>query len=255
VELTVARGGKERLVVVVPLPDETPLRYQDWVVRRRREVHERTGGRVGYVHIPDMMSAGWAEFHRDLRAELERDALVVDTRENGGGHVSQLVLERLSRRRIGGDVVRHGPDEPWPGQAPKGPLVSLANEYAGSDGDIVNESFKEMRLGPVVGTRTWGGVIGIDGRYSLVDGTSVTQPRYAFWFREAGWGVENYGVDPDVEVPMPPQAWASGQDPQLEEGLRIVLAAVEEWPELVQPPIETRPDRSAPALPPRPSGR
>jgi tricorn protease len=251
VELTVSRGGKERLVVVVPLPDELPLRYQDWVATRRREVHERSDGRAGYVHIPDMTSTGWAEFHRDLRAELERDALVVDTRENGGGHVSQLVLERLSRRPLGGDVIRHGPDETWPGQAPKGPLVSLANENAGSDGDIVNQSFKQMGLGPVVGTRTWGGVIGIDGRYSLVDGTVVTQPRYSFWFTEAGWGVENHGVDPDVEVPMPPQAWVAGEDPQLDTGLRILLDALTDWPRLEPPPLETRPDRAAPPLPPR----
>ena len=251
VELTLTRAGEQRLVVVVPVPDELPLRYQDWVAERRRMVHERSEGRAGYVHIPDMMSSGWAEFHRDLRAELQRDCLVVDTRENGGGHVSQLVLERLSRRPIGGDVVRHGPDEAWPGEAPRGPLVSLANEYAGSDGDIVNQSFKEMGLGPVVGTRTWGGVIGIDGRYSLVDGTAVTQPRYSFWFSQAGWGVENYGVDPDVEVPFPPQAWVAGDDPQLTEGLRLLLAALAEHPPLVGPGLAARPDRSIPPLPPR----
>ena len=90
-------------------------------------------------------------------------------------------------------------------------MVSLANEHAGSDGDIVNEAFHELGLGTIVGVRTWGGVIGIDGRYHLVDGTSVTQPRYSFWFRDAGWAVENYGVDPDIEVPHPPQAWAAAR--------------------------------------------
>lgn len=251
VELTVERDGQQRQVAVVPLPDELPLRYQDWVAGRRREVHERSGGRAGYLHIPDMVSTGWAEFHRDLRAEFARDCLVVDTRENGGGHVSQLVLERLSRRTLGGDVVRHAPDELWWAEAPRGPLVSIANEYAGSDGDIVNQSFKQMGLGPVVGTRTWGGVIGIDGRYTLVDGTSVTQPRYSFWFADAGWGVENHGVDPDVEVLHPPQAWASGEDPQLAEGLRIVLELLEDHPPLRAPGLDTRPDRSIPPLPPR----
>ncbi len=130
-------------------------------------------------------------------------------------------------------------------------MVSIANENAGSDGDIVNQGFKEMGLGPVVGTRTWGGVIGIDGRYSLVDGTAVTQPRYSFWFAGAGWGVENHGVDPDVEVPKPPQAWAAGEDPQLAEGLRLVQEALEAHPPLVGPGVQTRPDRSAPALPAR----
>lgn len=251
VELTLERDGAEHQVAVLPLPDEMPLRYQDWVAGRRREVHERSGGRAGYLHIPDMVSTGWAEFHRDLRAELARDCLVVDTRENGGGHVSQLVLERLSRRTLGGDVVRHAPDELWWSEAPRGPLVSIANEYAGSDGDIVNQSFKEMALGPVVGTRTWGGVIGIDGRYLLVDGTAVTQPRYSFWFAQGGWGVENHGVDPDVEVLHPPQAWMSGQDPQLLEGLRIVLELLEAHPPLRAPAMDTRPDRSIPPLPPR----
>lgn len=198
-----------------------------------------------------MMSAGWAEFHRDLRAELARDALIVDTRENGGGHVSQLVLERLSRRPLGGDVVRHGPDESWPAEAPRGPLVSIANEWAGSDGDIVNQGFKEMGLGLVVGTRTWGGVIGIDGRYSLVDGTGVTQPRYSFWFAGAGWSIENRGVEPDIEVARPPHAWAAGEDPQLAEGLRVLLAALEAYPPLVRPVTASRPDRSIPPLPPR----
>ena len=253
VELSVARGSDVRQVAVLPVADELPLRYQDWVSARRAEVHELSGGRAGYVHLPDMMSGGWAEFHRDLRAELQRDALVVDTRENGGGHVSQLVLERLSRRAIGGDVARHSPDEPWPSEAVPGPLVALANEYAGSDGDIVNQSFKEMNLGPVVGTRTWGGVIGIDGRYRLVDGTEVTQPRYAFWFAGAGWGVENHGVDPDVEVPFPPQAWVHGVDPQLAEGLRLLLAALDSSAPLVGPGIGSRPDRSIPALPSRPA--
>lgn len=251
VELTVGRSGEPRAVVVVPVPDEMPLRYQDWVAGRRREVHEQSDGRAGYVHVPDMMSAGWAEFHRDLRAELACDALIVDTRENGGGHVSQLVLERLSRRPLGGDVVRHGPDESWPAEAPRGPLVSIANEWAGSDGDIVNQGFKEMGLGLVVGTRTWGGVIGIDGRYSLVDGTGVTQPRYSFWFAGAGWSIENRGVEPDIEVARPPHAWAAGEDPQLAEGLRVLLAALEAYPPLVRPVTASRPDRSIPPLPPR----
>ena len=252
IELTLERGGVTLTSVVVPVEDETPIRYHDWVADRRRVVHAATDGRVGYVHVPDMAPLGWAEFNRDLRRELERDALILDTRDNGGGHVSQLVLERLARRPIGGDVVRHGFAERYPSNAPRGPLLSLANEYAGSDGDIVNEAFREMGLGPIVGTRTWGGVIGIDGRYFLVDGTSVTQPRYAFWFRDAGWGVENYGVDPDVEVPHPPQAWAAGTDPQLEEGLRVITAALQASQPLQPTPLAGRPDRAAPPLPPRP---
>jgi tricorn protease len=254
VEVTVRRDGTTRSVAVVPTADETAIRYQQWVAGRRAAVHEASGGRIGYVHVPDMMSTGWAEFNRDLRRELRRDALMVDTRDNGGGHVSELVIERLARRPLGGDVVRHGAPEDYPNGAPRGPMVSLANEYAGSDGDIVNEAFHELGLGRIVGVRTWGGVIGIDGRYTLVDDTAVTQPRYSFWFRDAGWGVENYGVDPDVEVPMPPQAWREGADPQLEEGLRQLSVALEAHRPLTGPPLSLRPDRAAPALPARPSG-
>jgi tricorn protease len=251
VELTVARAGTARTVVAVPTSDETPIRYQDWVSGRRAAVHEASGGRIGYVHVPDMMSTGWAEFNRDLRREFRRDALVVDTRDNGGGHTSELVIERLSRRQLAGAVARHYRDEEYPTGAAHGPMVSLANEFAGSDGDIVNEAFRELGLGTIVGVRTWGGVIGIDGRYRLVDGTEVTQPRYAFWFRDAAWGVENYGVDPDVLVEHPPQAWAADADPQLEAGLRILTEALETATPLVAPPLSTRPDRSAPPLPPR----
>ena len=133
-------------------------------------MHDASDGRIGYVHVPDMMSTGWAEFNRDLRREIARDALVVDTRDNGGGHVSELVIERLARRPLGGDVSRHAAEDTYPSGAPRGPMVSLANEHAGSDGDIVNEAFHELGLGTIVGVRTWGGVIGIDGRYHLVDG-------------------------------------------------------------------------------------
>ncbi|MEP6853386.1 MAG: S41 family peptidase [bacterium] len=252
VELTVEEDGTTRSVVVVPVPDETPLRYQAWVVKRRAYVHERSDGRVGYVHVPDMVSTGWAEFNRDLRGEIARPALVVDTRENNGGHTSQLVIERLARRVIAWGGGRHHQPTPYPQDSPRGPLVSIANEMAGSDGDIVNQAFKLMQLGLVVGTRTWGGVIGIDGRYDLVDGTVVTQPRYAFWFDEVGWGVENYGVDPDVEVPMPPQAWVAGEDPQLDAGLAEITRALETDRPLGPPDPATRPSRAPAPLPPRP---
>ena len=252
VELTVSHEGTERTVVVIPTANETPIRYQHWVSDRRTAVHRASEGRIGYVHVPDMVATGWAEFNRDLRREIEREALIVDTRDNGGGHTSELVIERLSRRPLGGDYARHHANPHYPTSAPLGPMVSLANEHAGSDGDIVNEAFKELKLGTIIGTRTWGGVIGIDGRYSLVDGTSVTQPRYAFWFRDAGWGVENYGVDPDIEVPFPPQAWAAGDDPQLDTGLRMLTEQLADFQALRPAPVSDRPDRSAPQLPSRP---
>jgi tricorn protease len=244
--------GAVRRTVVVPLADERPLRYHDWVAGRRAATHAATGGRVGYLHVPDMMAQGWAQLHRDLHTEVARDATIVDLRANGGGHVSELVLEKLARRIRARSINRHSPEETWPSDAPRGPLVALTNQWAGSDGDIGTAMFRALRLGPVVGTRTWGGVIGIDGRYTLVDGTAVTQPRYAFWMLEEGWGIENHGVDPDVEVPIPPHAWGAGEDPQLDTAIRLALDALATTPPLPAPDPGTRPDRSAPTLPPRP---
>ncbi|MFI1887157.1 S41 family peptidase [Streptomyces jumonjinensis] len=243
VELTVAPagGGDHRYAVVVPLADEEPLRYHAWVADRRAYVHERSGGRLGYLHVPDMQAPGWAQIHRDLRIEVAREGLVVDVRENRGGHTSQLVIEKLARRIVGWDLPRGMRPYSYPQDAPRGPVVAVANEFSGSDGDIVNAAVKALGIGPVVGTRTWGGVIGIDSRYSLVDGTLVTQPKYAFWLEGYAWGVENHGVDPDVEVVMTPQDHAAGRDPQLDEAVRMALAALAE-----------NPAKSPPSLPPLP---
>ncbi|NUL04334.1 PDZ domain-containing protein [Streptomyces lunaelactis] len=240
VELTIspAGGGDPRHAVVVPLADEEPLRYHAWVAGRRGYVHEKSAGRLGYLHVPDMQAPGWAQIHRDLRVEVAREGLVVDVRENRGGHTSQLVVEKLARRIVGWDLPRGMQPQSYPQDAPRGPVVAVANEFSGSDGDIVNAAIKALGIGPVVGTRTWGGVVGIDSRYSLVDGTLVTQPKYAFWLEGYEWGVENHGVDPDVEVVMAPQDHASGRDPQLDEAVRMALAVLSE-----------NPAKSAPSLP------
>jgi tricorn protease len=230
IELTVrpASGGDPRRVVVSPIADETPLRYHDWVESRRAAVREASGGRLGYLHMPDMVASGWAQFHRDLRTEMARDGLVVDMRENGGGHLSELVLEKLSRKVTGWALVRGYEPMRYPEDSPRGPVVTIADEFAGSDGDIVSAGIKNRGIGPLVGTRTWGGVIGIDSRYTLVDGTRVTQPRYSFWLDGPGWGVENHGVDPDIEVVITPQDRVAGRDPQLEKAIELALAALEE---------------------------
>ncbi|MFL1903174.1 S41 family peptidase [Streptomyces tauricus] len=240
VELTVspAGGGDPRHAVVVPMSDEEPLRYHAWVADRRAYVHEKSGGRLGYLHVPDMQAPGWAQIHRDLRIEVAREGLVVDVRENRGGHTSQLVIEKLARRIVGWDLARGMRPTSYPEDAPRGPVVAVANEFSGSDGDIVNAAIKALGIGPVVGTRTWGGVVGIDSRYRLVDGTLVTQPKYAFWLDGYEWGVENHGVDPDVEVVQAPQDHAAGRDVQLDEAIRIALAGLEE-----------RPAKAAPVLP------
>ncbi|GCB49512.1 S41 family peptidase [Streptomyces sp. NL15-2K] len=237
VELTIspAGGGEVRHAVVVPTADEEPLRYHAWVEDRRAYVHEKSGGRLGYLHVPDMQAPGWAQIHRDLRVEVAREGLVVDVRENRGGHTSQLVVEKLARRIVGWALPRGMRPYSYPGDAPRGPVVAVANEFSGSDGDIVNAAIKALGIGPVVGTRTWGGVIGIDSRYRLVDGTLITQPKYAFWLEGYEWGVENHGVDPDVEVVQRPQDYGAGRDVQLDEAVRLALAALEETPAKVPP--------------------
>jgi tricorn protease len=183
---------------------------------------------------------------------MGREALIVDTRDNSGGHLSELVIEKLSRSVLGWGTIRHGLTTRYPSNAPRGPMVSLANEWAGSDGDIVNAGFKALGLGPIIGRRTWGGVVGIDGRYRLVDGTLVTQPRFAFWFRSAGWGVENHGVDPDQVVEMPPQDWAAGADPVLEAGISYLLSELDRREPHPMPDPADFPRLQPPELPPRP---
>jgi tricorn protease len=253
VELTVARDGQPaRRFAVTPLGSDRRLRYQDWVTAKRRLVRELSGGRAGYLHIPDMMGEGWAHFHRDLRVEMSRDALIMDVRANRGGHVSELVVEKLARRIMGWDVPRGLGPTTYPRDAPRGPVVALADENAGSDGDMVTAAIRILHLGPVVGTRTWGGVIGIDEGFTLVDGTAITVPRYAIWLDRFGWGVENHGVDPDVEVLISPADWAEGRDPQLETAVRLAMEELAQRPAARPPDTASRPSRQRPPLPPRP---
>jgi tricorn protease len=251
VGLTLARAdGSTREVVVTTLADEVPARYREWVERNRAWVHERSQGRVGYFHLPDMMSHGFAEFHRYFASEGDRDGLIVDLRYNRGGHVSPLLLEKVARKRIGYDLMRWGQPQPFPDESPAGPVVALTNEHAGSDGDIFSHSFKLMGIGPLVGTRTWGGVIGINPRHRLVDGTETTQPEYSFWFEDVGWGVENYGTDPTIEVDNAPQDAAAGRDRQLETALATALDLVSRAG-AAKPSFDPKPRLACPPLPAR----
>lgn len=248
VEVTVRRGeAAPRTVTVRVLADERPARYRDWVEANRGLVHERTSGRVGYLHLPDMTAHGYAEFHRAFLAELDREALVVDVRYNRGGHVSALLLQKLARRRLGYSFPRWGVPEPYPAETPRGPLVAITNEQAGSDGDIFSHAFKQLGLGPLVGRRTWGGVIGIWPRHRLADGTTTTQPEFSFSFDDVGWRVENYGTDPDIEVDIAPQDYAKALDPQLEQAIEVVLGALAQRPAHTPNPA-ARPQLGRPAL-------
>jgi tricorn protease len=197
-----------------------------------------------------MQAAGFAEFHRYFGNECERDALIVDVRYNRGGHVSQLLLEKVARRRIAFVHSRWMDVSTYPEEAVAGPVVTLTNEHAGSDGDIFSHNVKLMKIGPLVGTRTWGGVVGIWPRHKLVDGSETTQPEFAFWFTDVGFDVENHGTDPDIEVDNAPQDAAAGRDRQLEVALQTALDCADRTTPL-RAPQATRPMRARKPLPPR----
>jgi tricorn protease len=252
VALVVRRDGEEpRTVTVKALATETPARYRDWVEGKREHVHRATEGRVGYVHVPDMGPDGFAEFHRGFLVEFDYDAMIVDVRANRGGHVSGLLLEKLARRRVGYSFGRWRGPRPYPQESPAGPLVALTNETAGSDGDIFSHTFKLLGLGPLVGKRTWGGVIGIQWRHRLADGTVTTQPEFSFFFDDVGWRVENYGTDPDIEVDNAPHHYREGSDPQLERAIAVAQELLRERPPHRPNPTD-RPRLTAPRLAPRP---
>ncbi|MFE1050207.1 S41 family peptidase [Streptomyces olivaceus] len=255
VELTFAPAeggpGPSRRVAVVPLTDERPLRYQDWVAKRREVVRELSDGRCGYLHIPDMGGSGWAQFNRDLRMEVSRPALIVDVRGNAGGHISELVVEKLTRTILGWDLTRDAQPVSYASNAPRGPVVAVADEATSSDGDMITAAFKLLRLGPVVGQRTWGGVVGMTGRHVLGDGTVITVPMNAAWFEAYGWSVENYGVAPDVEALRTPLDWAEGRYTVLDEAVRLALELLAANPPAQPPGYTGVPDRSRPPLPPR----
>lgn len=255
-ELTIRTPGQAaRRVAVVPLASEERLRYQDWVQSKRRMVREASGGGFGYIHIPDMQAHGWAQLHRDLETESLRDALVVDVRRNRGGHTSQLVAELIGRTVDAWMMPRGEYPMVYPRLASRGPVVVLTDEFAGSDGDIITQIVKMRGIGPVIGTRTWGGVVGIDMRFDLVDGTPVSQPRYSHFFGQGiGWGVENRGVDPDIEILFPPHAHKAGTDPQLEHGIGVLKEMLREIPTKTPPGRDTIPGLVPPPLAPRPGG-
>lgn len=257
VELTFASPdgeGPPRRVAVVPLIDERPLRYQDWVARRRSVVRELSDGRCGYLHIPDMGGSGWAQFNRDLRREVSFPALIVDVRGNAGGNISELVVEKLTRTVMGWDLTRNARPVSYTSNAPRGPIVAVADEATSSDGDMITAAFKIQGIGPVVGLRTWGGVVGMTGRHPLGDGTAITVPMNAAWFDAYGWGVENHGVEPDIPAPRSPLDWAEGRYPQLGVAVRTALELLERHPAAAPPDYGQVPDRRRPKLPPRGGG-
>ena len=234
-----------RDVMVNPITGELSLKYYTWVAAKRRYVEEATDGRIGYMHIPDMGGDGIREFIKWYYGQIRKEGMVVDVRGNGGGNVSAMLIQRLSRKLLstGFNRTADWPDT-YPGTVFYGHLVCLINETSASDGDIFPGMFKQAGLGPLIGKRTWGGVVGISGHGPLIDGGAVFVPQYATNDIDGSYIIEGYGVAPDIEIENTVQSVIAGQDLQLERGVQEVLDAVrrdpKRLPERPAPPVKTK---------------
>ena len=232
-----------RTISYRPISDETSLIYLDWVEHNRKRVEEATNGRVGYIHIPDMGANGIREFIKWYYPQIDKEGLVVDVRANGGGNVSRMLIERLRRKLLGVNYSRT--DEignPYPDGVFIGPMVALLDQNSASDGDIFPYMFREAGLGPLIGKRSWGGVVGINNRGPLIDGGSIFVPGSALANSKGEWIIEGYGVDPDIEVDNDPKSTIAGKDPQLERGIAEIMAKLKKpvkLPNRPAPPIKT----------------
>jgi tricorn protease len=225
-----ADGKGSREVTVVPVPSERQLRNLAWVDANRRAVDKMTGGRVAYVYLPDTAAGGYTRFNRYFFAQAGRDGVIVDERFNGGGLLADHVIDYLRQPIRNYATTREGADQQFPTSAIPGPKVMLINEQAGSGGDYLPYAFRQAGLGPLIGKRTWGGLVGIGGYPPLVDGGGVTAPRWGIWFPSGKWEVENRGVAPDIEVEFDPKLVREGRDPQLEKAIEIVMEELKKYP-------------------------
>jgi tricorn protease len=218
-------------ISVKPAASEAGVRYLDWIEANRRKVAEATNGRIGYMHVPDTTIPGIIAFDKQFSAQLDKDGIIVDERNNSGGSIPDFYTEKLKRQLLAVLAPREGNDIGWPPVGIYGPKVMLANELAGSGGDAFPWFFRREKIGPIVGTRTWGGLVGITRAIPLRDGGNVTAPEFAFWSTDNGgeWIVENHGVDPDYEVPQRPDQVASGHDPQLEKAIELANEALKTY--------------------------
>ena len=227
-----------------PITDESNLIYLDWVNTNRRKVSEMTGGRVGYIHVPDMGAAGIREFIKWYYGQIRKEGLIVDVRANGGGNVSSMLIERLRRKVLALNYSRTVDEAgTYPGGAFFGPMAALLDQNSASDGDIFPAMFREAGLGPLIGKRSWGGVVGISNRGPLIDGGAVFVPEFALANLKGEWIIEGYGVDPDIEVENEPKAVIAGRDPQLERGVAEIMKKIKDSPVTFPPrpaaPVKT----------------
>jgi tricorn protease len=223
-------GKDSREVTVVPVDSEENLRYLAWIESNRRRVDEATGGRVAYVHVPNTAGGGYTSFNRYYFSQVGKQAAIIDERFNEGGQLADYIIEYLKRPLLSKVVTRDGHDWSSPSEAIYGPKVMMINEMSGSGGDALPWYFRKNAIGPLIGKRTWGGLVGIGGYPELIDGGRVTAPRAAIYGLDGDWEVENHGVAPDVEVDLDPAAWRQGRDSQLEKAIEVVMLQLKQHP-------------------------
>lgn len=255
-------GADRREVGVVPIGNESNLRHREWIDENRRKVSEMTGGRVGYLYLPNTGGPGFTSFNRYYYAQTGKQGMVVDERFNGGGLFANWIVEQMARPLINFWQIRDSKTLVTPAGQIFGPKVMLINEFAGSGGDWMPWYFHRRKVGKLVGKRTWGGLVGIYGFPTLMDGGSVTAPDLAFWAPEGEWVIENVGQPADIDVEFDPKAWREGHDSQLEKAVQIVLQELEENPpkEYTPPPYpnyyrDHRQPGGKIVYPPSPAGR
>ena len=244
VEITVGpnpNAADSRTVNVVPISNESALRNRDWVEGNLKKVDEATGGRVAYVYVPNTTTLGHTYFKRYFFPQVHKEAIIVDERFNGGGSVADYYIDHLRRPYICNWNMRYGADIKTPSASIQGPKVMLIDETAGSGGDLLPWMFRKLKLGKLIGKRTWGGLVGMLGFPILMDGGYVTAPNLAIW-AEDGWVVENVGVPPDIEVEQLPAQVIAGHDPQLEKAIEVIMDELKKVPpkKVKRPPYPVR---------------
>jgi tricorn protease len=247
VTLTVATGanGKRHDVTVKPIKNELSVREKEWIDHNRQIVDRLSGGKIAYIYLSDMEALGMEQFVRQFYPQLDKQALIVDDRYNGGGNIDQIILERLRRILVGLATNREGAATSIPQQLLVGPKVCLINQYSASDGDIFPYYFRKYGLGPLIGMRTWGGVRGIRGNWGLLDGGYITVPEDSLYGLHSEWVIENHGVDPDMTLDTDPGQLLAGHDAQLEAAVTYLMRAIANKPQGLPPP-----PKPLPAYPP-----
>lgn len=214
-----------RKIVIKPISDEYPLYHYNWVQNNLKKVEKATNGKVGYIYIPDMGPEGLNEFARYFYPQLDKEGLIIDDRSNGGGNISPMIIERLLRNPYRMTMSRTSTNvSTIPDATQYGPKVLLIDKYSASDGDLFPWSFKANKIGTVIGTRTWGGIVGISGSLPYMDGTDIRVPFFTNYDAKSGqWIVENHGVDPDILIDNDPIKEQAGEDQQLEKAIEVIM--------------------------------